>query len=893
MTGYDHTVGSRQRAAWRRLRPPPPIPGTCERTAALRSLHAARLTPLTLVIAPAGFGKTTLLAQWCAQLAKQDIGVAWYAGSAGERDAAAFLDMLAQSLRAAGVDTAPLAELHGDRSPQAMLDAIILALDRRREPLVIVIDEYERVDCSAVAATVETLVQSVADTVHIVIAGRAKPRLPFAVWRLQGLVRVIEAADLTLQPADIAAIVDLDANSPEVTALVQLTEGWPVAVGLYRLWRDAIGDAATARSFTGRSEEMTDYFAQRVMATLPQPLRDMLVRLSVLDDIEASAIDHIVGGHDGAARLGDLHTHLGALFARSDIGGVATYRLHPLLRSYTFAELEMRPDVLKAVRHSAASWLWDHHYHTAAIRLWREAEAIEQALRRLGGLMVIRLFMNYGNSELRLILREMPQEIVDASPRLRMMLALVHCKEGLFGESRALLAAIRAETCDYTIDPDGDAASLTIEGLSLELLFDTYIDGAPEDCEARTARIVELAHDVPLLWAWCHNILLVVHQFRGEPARAEQELDAAAAVYAAIGMISFADHYLELHRILIAMSRGVLHQAGRTAGGIVRHALPLPARVKDPGSQPVGRMAMAIIDYYQTCRPGAADLVAAMVSRIGPGEAWIEEYAFAWPVTIDAAWRRHGCAAARAQIAAHRASTQRLGMRAAQPLLDALDAICVARAGDIELARELLAAGRLDRIAFAGRIDTGWQAQRHAQLAFAWVALHDGDSDLLRKVAGVARDHGEGMCRLVQAIEGQILHALACAMDGAMAVAQEAFQAAVKTAVPDQWLLPFTQFGDRLVPFLRDDLIAEWGAGERTLAARILEVNRASDHRADADALSEREAEVLAQIADGASNKLVARRLGISDNTVKFHLKRAYAKLGVTTRQAAVARMLQ
>ncbi|PEQ12272.1 hypothetical protein B2G71_12235 [Novosphingobium sp. PC22D] len=893
MMGPSESTSSRMRAARRRLQPPRPPADTENQASVLRSLNAARHTPLTLVIAPAGFGKTTALAHWCEALAGQNVATAWYSVATPEQDPVAFLAMVSRSLARAGLDCPAETDVLGGMSAPALLDAVILALDRWRKPLVLIIDEYERVDCAPVAELVETIVENLPPDLHILISGRTKPRLPFATWRLQGLTRIIEAADLALSQEDVARALSIEADPAEVERLYTLTRGWPVAVQLYKLWRAQVGLEANTRNFTGKVEEVANYFAQRVFDTLSEECRGLLIELAILEEIEVAAADQVRAKTDSAPLLAEIERHLGPLLSRTDAADVVAYRLHPLLRSYAHAELEKQPTLFSAVRLAAAEWLWENQHYPESVRLYVQAGAQDRFLARLTGLQLIKLFLNYGNAELRLIVREVPQAVIDRSPRLRMMLCLIHFKEGLFAESRRLLAALRAETEDYRRDPDGDARSLEIEGNALELLFDTYMRGMPEQPEATCERTMELARDVPLVWAWCHNVMLVVFQFRGEMDAAEQELNAAAAVYESISMTSFASQHLEMHRILIALAKGVLHQAARIAGGLVRHPHQIPAGVKDPGLQTMGRLTLAIVDYYQNHRLGAADMVAFAIKQFGVGEAWSDHRAFAWPVMLDGAWRRHGLDEVIDQIESHRAQMRQRDVTASTALLDALEVGYLARSGKLDRAKARIVEAGLEQIAKGEVPAAGWHACEQSRLALGRVALIEENWPRLREIGETMVATGANLGRVAGEIHGHLLLALGHDRQGDGPSASVSLRSALRLALPEQWLMPFAQYGEALKPLLLRVPSTGLGGAEQVLVERIVGALQEEQKSADPNALSEREAEIVAHIAEGASNKLVARRLGISDNTVKFHLKKIYAKLGVSSRQAAVARVME
>jgi len=890
------SLPSRERATRRRLQPPEQRAVQLPRESVLRSLSAARHNPLTLVVAPPGFGKTTVVSQWWDRLGSEGIARAWYSAAVQERDPVAFLGMVSAALATAGLDCPTYPDIIGDLSVTSLLDAILSALDRVGRPFVLVIDDFERIDCAPIARMIEALLEGIGPDIHILLSARRKPGLALAAWRMQGLVRIIDPDDLALSRAEIAEALSLPETSPEVLAFAELTQGWPAAVQLYRLWRGRGGERATPDGFSGRVDEVADYLAERVFNSLPDECRALLIDLSFLEYVEVGLADAVRGRSDSGGLLELAKAELGALVHQANAGGVDAYRLHPLLASFAYGELERRNDHLNGLRTAAAEWLWDNGHFSQAIRHYVDANRIDRFLDRFARLSFVEIFLTRGTVELRLLLREIPAVVQEGQPRIRMMAALVHFKAGLFGEARAMLSAIRDETGGYAVSPDGDPEQLEMEGLSLEILFDTYMFGMHAHHAATCARITALARDVPLMWAWCHNTTLVVDQFLGHFDMADQNLQACEVLYEAQGVRSFALQHLEMHRILIALGRGVLHQAAKQAGAIVRRRQQMAIGIQDPGLNAMARMTMALVDYHQNYRLSAADLVAVGLGQFDMGEAWFDHYAFAWQVMLDAAWRRQGMEGVTDQINRHRSLVHHRGCPVFDPLLDGYHVTYLVLSGEIERAAGEAAARGLHRIAAGELPSVGAQSCGRAQIALSLLALKQGNSEEALRIAERLLGEARANDRLGSEIESLILSALAHEQAGRSHDADSAFRVAIRRAVSDHWLSPFAIAGAALLPLVVRCQEAGVGAAEAVLLQRIADVIRAQQQQqrsADPSALNEREAAIIAHIAEGASNKLVARRLGISDNTVKFHLKKIYAKLGVSTRQAAVARAME
>jgi len=883
---------SRERATRRRLQPPEQRAAQLPREAVLRSLAAARHHPLTLVVAPPGFGKTTVITQWWDRLGDQDIGRAWYSASEQEREPVAFLGMVSAALALSGLDCPTEPEVIGGLSVGALLDAILLALDRASGPFVLIIDDFERIDCPPIARLVEALLEGIGPDVHVLLAGRRKPTLALSAWRMQGLVRIIDPDDLALSLTETAASLSLPETSPELLSFADLIQGWPAAVQLYRLWRGRGGERGTLEGFNGRVEEVADYLAEQVFNSLPEDCRDLLIDLSFLEYVEVGLADAVRRRSDSAALLDQAKIQLGALIQHTEAGGIDAYRLHPLLASYAYGELDRHADRLSLLREGAADWLWNNGHYPQATRHYVDAGRIDGFLESFADLAFVELFLSYGTADLRLLLREIPATLQGQHPRIRLMASLVHFKAGLFTEARAMLATIAADTQDYSRSPDGNLRRLEIEGRALEILFDTYMLGRHPDHVATCARITELAHDMPLMWAWCHNATLVVDQFLGRMDLADQDLHNCTLLYEANGVKSFALQHLEMHRILIAQGRGVLHQVAKQAGGIARRRQQAVSGIQDPGLSAMARMGLAIVDYHQNYRLSAADLAAVGLGQFDIGEAWFDHYAFGWQVMLDAAWRRLGIDGVIDQIDRYRSQMRQRGASVFEPLLDAHEVGYLARSGRTDDARQRADENGLQPVISGAVPLAGSRSRSRALQALSLLNLKDGETSQALQLAEQLTSEGRAQDHLDCEIEGLILVALAHEQAERSIDADTAFHAALRRAVPDQWLSPFAMAGASVIGLAARCSTAASPA-EMTLLQRLSDVVQAQPARTDPSALNEREAEIIAHIAEGASNKIVARRLGISDNTVKFHLKKIYTKLGVSTRQAAVARAME
>lgn len=878
--------GARDRASRRRLRPPVQRADLCSRDLILRSLDLARAGKLTIVVGPRGYGKSTALSQWWERLVGQGVAAAWYTASDLDREPDVFLEMIASSLALAGIDMGDAMRARtGDLPAARMLDAILLQLDRMERPVVLVIDDFDRVDHPAVARLVEDMADALPEFVHLVLATRRKPSLAVSVLRTQGVVRIIDPGELRLSNEEMAQALDLALQAPELQAISEQTEGWPVAVQLYRLWRERVGADSWAPRFSGQVDEVADYLAEQVFATLPETAQRLLIDLSPFDFVEPGFADHVRERRDSAALLKQAETELPTLFQRTETGGETAYRLHPLLSDYAQARLNRDPDRAAGLHARAADWLWANQRYAGSVRHRALAGDRKTMVETLGRIDFMSVFLRYGAGELRAILRETPPEVVEALPRLQLMAALAHFKAGHFGEAIVWLSRIRTSTNGFADDPAGYARNLEIEGRALGLLFESYARGVSPRRELEVEAIRRVAADTPLFWGWCENIMIVMHQMRGDLQAARQALARTRDTYRALGVLPFAEQYLTIHDLLIAFSHGDIRTTAELASGSLRRRGG--ARSVEPTVISIGRMVLGAVDYLRHYREGAADLIRVALDQLGVGDGWFEPYAIAWPVLADVAWRRHGHETVLRINDELRGRLAQQGVLCADDLLSALDAIYLLRAGEVDAAERALSPIEL--------IDgcVPWRARDTVQ--HARILLHmarNRPEEAAAAAADLARA-GETGQRLLTRVKALVLGALAREQAGDPDGADALMAQALHHAFAEEIVGPFVEEGAALAPIARRAVERDGPPLERRHAETVFKALRTRRQYLSPDALNDRETEIMAHLAEGASNKLIARRLGLTENTIKFHLKKIYAKLGVTSRKAAAAKVLE
>ncbi|HVW71022.1 MAG TPA: hypothetical protein VHB68_18715, partial [Steroidobacteraceae bacterium] len=398
----DSGDAARHRARASRLSPPMQLTEQVARTGLLRSLEVARTGRLTQVVGPPGSGKTVALTQWHDDLRARGVVVAWLTASVREREPSTFLSMIAQALDYAGLPMGDTGVLDTrDVEPRSAIDGILLKLDVTGADTVIIVDAFDRIETPALAGYLEELIAAAPDTAHVVLATRRRPQLTMAMLRAQGFVRTIEARELLLSAVEIAELLRLPAEAPEVAAIAEQTGGWAVAVELFRLWRARTGRRTQPAPFGARVAEVADYLTEEVFATLEPRHQQLLIDLSLFESITTELADWMRETTDSAQSLEAVRAALPGLVERSADHLEQAYRLHPLLADYARVRLQASRGDRARLHRRAASWYSERERHVEAVSHARLAEDTGFLNEILASIRPLHLFLAKGVGELR------------------------------------------------------------------------------------------------------------------------------------------------------------------------------------------------------------------------------------------------------------------------------------------------------------------------------------------------------------------------------------------------------------------------------------------------------------------------------------------------------------
>jgi LuxR family maltose regulon positive regulatory protein len=343
-----------------KLRAPQARPGIVPRRALVERLLASPAAPLICVVAPPGYGKTTLLAQWASRRSP----VAWVSLDRRDNDPAVLLSYLAAALdRVEPIDPEVFQALAspGASVAASVVPRLLAAVAATTQPVALVLDHLELLDNQQCLDAVAELVLRLPAGSQLALASRRAPALPLALLRAQGRTLEIGASELAMDRREARALLDAAGaglSDPEVTELLGRTEGWPVGLYLAALAHRAGGHQPPAGfAFTGDDRYLADYLDAELLAQVPGDQVVFLTRTAVLERMSGPLCDAVLatrGWSRVLASLEESNLLLVPLDRRRE-----WFRYHHLFHELLLAELERRePEQLGRLHVRAATW-WE------------------------------------------------------------------------------------------------------------------------------------------------------------------------------------------------------------------------------------------------------------------------------------------------------------------------------------------------------------------------------------------------------------------------------------------------------------------------------------------------------------------------------------------------------
>jgi LuxR family maltose regulon positive regulatory protein len=871
---------------------------------------------LTLVSAPAGFGKTTLLSDWLTHLGKthSTVRLAWLSLDDGDNDLARLLTHLVAALRTVdlAVDSAALESLH-TAPASAALTALVNDVASAGEPTpdkrwILVLDDYHAIEATEVHDAVTFLLDHLPDHLHLLMATRADPPLPLARLRSRGQLTELRAADLRFTPAEaqefLNRVMGLDLTAADVQALDERTEGWIAGLQLAALSLRGIAERGDVdgfiEAFTGSNRFVIDYLADEVLARQPTQVRDFLLQTAVLDRLTGPLCDAVTGRADGTRALADLDR--GNLFVVPLDDHRSWYRYHHLfadvLRARLLAE---RPDLVPGLHQRAGDWYAAHDLVEDAVRhaiaagdFGRAAYLMEEALPELRRTRQDGLLLGW--------IRSLPEPVVRRSPVLSVLSAwsltmsadLDAAEARLDDAERALdagahdehLAAAWADTDELRTAP----ATISIYRASL---------AQARGDVAGTVR--HARHALDLAGPEDHFLRGAGGGFLGLAAWAAGDVQQALAMFGeAVRSLHAAGNTVdELDGTVVLADMWVAAGRPSRARRLYEQALLAATGNGEPYPRATADLHVGLAELDREIDDRTSTEAHLETARVLAERGSITENRHRWSVIMAQVHVTGGDYDTATHLLAQAEAVYRRGFYPDIRPIAAMRTRVRIAAGDLSSA----AGWAHDRGIGVGDDPDYLHEYEHLTLARLILAQHRADQrldpvaallDLLDRMhAAAARAGRDGSLveiRTLQALahhaRGDLPRALAV-LDRSVAEAPE----------PDSHVRLYLDEGVPMLALLRHAAgvgrtqggeLPEWA--RRLLERATTPVEAAEPQPPLGGPLSQRELEVLRLLDSELTGPEIAHTLYVSVNTLRTHTKRIFTKLDVTTRAAAVRR---
>ncbi|MDQ5826076.1 MAG: LuxR C-terminal-related transcriptional regulator [Chloroflexota bacterium] len=865
---------------------PPPRPKVIHRPRLVERLNEGLHRKLTLISAPAGFGKTTLVSEWVAGCDRQ---VAWLSLDEGDNDPARFITYFVVALQkiVPGIGASVLAMHQSPQPPppETVLTALLNEITTIQENFLLVLDDYHVIDATPVDQALTFLIEHLPPQMHLVIATREDPQLPLARLRARGQLSELRVMDLRFTPSEAAGFLHgmgLDLSAEDVTALETRTEGWIAGLQLAAIsLQGHQAPTSFIKSFTGSHHFVMDYLVEEVLQQQPESVQAFLLRTSILDRLcgplcEAVLLDAAASGQvtleylersnlfiiplDDERRWYRYH-HLFADLLRQ--------RLHQSVASSTgdgskrVAELHIR----------ASQWYEDNGLDIEAFQHAAAANDIPRAERLVDG-KGIPLHFRGAVTTILGWLESLPPAVKNARPSLwwrHGALLLVGgqttgVEEKLQAAEDALQGTEVGEDTQYLVGQIAAArATLAITRYDVETLL------------TQSHRALEYLHPKHLtLRANAYWTLGFAYLLQGDRAAARQALSESISLSQASRSV-FTNILATIGLGQVQEADNQLYQAAETYRRVLQVAGDQPLQIIAEAHLGLARVLYEWNDLEAAEQHGQQSLYLArqydkVIDRFIIGEVFLARLKLAH-ADVDGAV---AMLAQTAQTAREKNFVHRI------PEVAAAQVVALLRQGKVAEAAHIAQAHNLP-------------------VGMARVHLAQGDASAALAVLEPLRREVEAKAWEDERLKVMLLQAVALRAQGEKDEALQLLGEAMSMSEPGGFIRIFVDEGAPMAQLLAEAITRGIMSAyaSRLLAAFEPEkpgsAGQSPLHLVPrpqplVEPLSQRELEVLQLIAQGLSNRDISERLFLALDTVKGHNRKIFDKLQVQSRTEAIAR---
>lgn len=881
-----------------------------ERPELLDSLDASLSGTTLLLLAPAGYGKTTLAAQWRDRLTSSGAFVSWLTLDERHQDPARIMEGILQALAAVNFPlTGQAPSKYGHRTDSVDSELINMCEKIRQihSDVVMIFDDYERSESQEGVKFFSHLLKLCPTNLTVVICSRERPSIPLSKLYSQGHICEIDALSMAFSFEHTKKLLG-EIFSEDIRSLVyEKTEGWAVALQLARMWGETSTNPAEITSFfSSKNTAFAMYLAEQIFDGLENSLQHFMEDVSIVEKFSAELANGIHKNMDASVFIEQLQ-RLSPLVL-PDQTDAKLYKFHPLLREFLFNKLKLKgSDYVRKIHRATAlqfAKLYtpkDVHFLELAVSHAKKADDIEFALDLIEGVNLSHLIFSQGGLPLKRLLDEIPLEEIHSHPKILFATAFMYASMGLVHDAERYVKLLskfhNLDTSPNSIKENSLEADLLLLLLNLKVFKDELADDDFLDhLDGVQIEMPPEHRDVSfILSAYRINVCFQRGKFELAEKLVRHHEDECRK-----NGVHYQLMFAIIYKAMIHIVRGEVDQ-GATYLQAVKNTMNEGLDAAAYATTHIATQIMASL-YIEKC-------------EIAPLHRYLEEIRGS---TADyPAWLDISAAEVAAEIGyAEFTAGPQAALDAFKIVEERLSRSMTERLADyiLMLKAEILLRGarnsspvikkaleKYKSLTNDSKKETagatppqekklnGWRELDIANLTAARAMIAENNMSEATKVLSSLYTEASSSGRLLTVIRALILLSYANRATGVAWKADLHLQEALELGAETGSLFPFVIEGERLWhdisillerPNLNDAV--------RNHGLSVLRLRKRKALGLASGLLTRREHLVLSELSRGLANKLIARNLGMSVNTVKNHLKKIYFKLGVKNRTEAI-----
>lgn len=855
---------------------------------------------LTLVAAPVGYGKTTLVGNWLSTL---NTPIAWLSLDAEDNDLSRFWTYVIAALQTVQpkLGYQIITHLQNTQTPhiENLLTDLINQATTLTHKIILILDDFHLVETTDIHKGLNFLIEHLPPQLHLVFITREDPPIPLAQMRVKGQICELRTKDLRFTRDEstqfLNQFMQLDLLLDEIIVLDRRTEGWIAGLQMAALSMQNLTDrSGFIDAFAGDDRYVMDYLIEEVIARQPKHIQEFLLQTSILKRLTASLCDAVTGKDDGRDNL--YYLEQTNLFLISLDNRRLWYRYHQLFGDLLYFRLmdQVSPEGIKKLHRKAVDWYENNGLYTEAIDHALSGEYFNRAGSLIEQAAMTTIFEHTEWAKLLRWMELLPPQIVETQPQLSLTFAWALFTTGRWEKVEPFLQ--RVESAIIIGDETDERAVMLGEVITIRALV-AYERGEMAHCLELAFRALEHIPE-EVLFIRCIAILAkgMANLWLGDSGGSRSALHEAYKLSQSAGNTTVTIVALG-YLVQLEVKLGCLNDAASYYDEALRLGTTKDGKL-------LGPMGLACVQMGEVLRERneleRASQILTQGVELSEQQTGMSEYVFEGLITL-----------ARVQIAGGDTTNLEKTIQRAESQLARLRQ----RSGDVEpiislaleyRARLWLELGKAaDTTHWLEEIDTklGDGSVSGREVAFVLLARSLIQQERTEEAASLLLRLLETdiVCDTTRlAVESLVLGAIALDGIGKADQADELFIEALQRAEPEGYVRLFVGEGEFMASLL-DRISAESEAtiyAEKLLSELHVEENEkgVGDPRKQSrlqplsEVLTDQERCILRLMSAGLSHREIAEELYLSVNTVKWHSTHIYSKLGVHRRAHAVSR---